>query len=52
MVQETGPEPAAAWTFRDLLRNPYDADCFEHYLTAEVARIGLDGARSAWAGRD
>ena len=47
-----GPSRPPAWTFQDLLRNPYDADCFEHYLTAEVARIGLDGAGSAWAGRD
>jgi dipeptidyl aminopeptidase/acylaminoacyl peptidase len=50
VVQETGPEPAAAWTFQDLLRNPYDADCFEHYLSAEVARIGLDGAAQRLGG--
>ena len=50
VVQETADEPAAAWTFQDLLRNPYDADCFEHYLTAEVARIGLDGAAQRLGG--
>ena len=50
VVQETAAEPAAAWTFQDLLRNPYDADCFEHYLTAEVARIGLDGAAQRLGG--
>ena len=50
VVQQTGEEPAAAWTFQDLLRSPYDADRFEHYLTAEIVRVGLDGEQRRLGG--
>ena len=50
VVQQTGEEPAAAWTFQDLLRSRSDADRFEHYLTAEIVRVGLDGEQRRLGG--
>ena len=42
-VQENLGETAPARTFQDLLKNAHDEALFEHYLTSQLARIGLDG---------
>jgi len=34
---------APARTFQDLLEDAHDEALFEHYLTAQLARVGLDG---------
>lgn len=44
VVRETTGEAAPARTYQDLLENPHDEALFEHYLTAQLARVGLDGA--------
>ncbi len=43
VVQETSGETAAAWTYQDLLESPHDEDLFEHYGTAQIAEVDLDG---------
>ena len=43
VVQENLGRTAPARTFQDLLKNPYDEKLFEHYLTAQAAKITLDG---------
>jgi dipeptidyl aminopeptidase/acylaminoacyl peptidase len=43
IVQETSGETAAAWTYQDLLESPHDEDLFEHYGTAQIAEVDLDG---------
>jgi dipeptidyl aminopeptidase/acylaminoacyl peptidase len=43
VVQENAGTVAAAWTYQDLLRNPHDETVFEHYVTAQVARLTVDG---------
>nr|WP_058833910.1 prolyl oligopeptidase family serine peptidase [Luteimonas abyssi] len=44
-IQETagGGGVQSLRTFQDLLRNPQDARVFAHFLTTQVARVGLDG---------
>jgi dipeptidyl aminopeptidase/acylaminoacyl peptidase len=44
VVQETTGEPAAAWTFQDLLDTPPDEALFEHFGTAEAVEVSVDGA--------
>lgn len=44
VVQETSGRKAAARTFQDLLQSPHDETLFEHYLSAQVAVVGLDGS--------
>ncbi|HEV7517870.1 MAG TPA: prolyl oligopeptidase family serine peptidase, partial [Thermoanaerobaculia bacterium] len=41
--QETAGHAAPARTYQDLLKNGYDEALFEHYATAQLARVGLDG---------
>jgi dipeptidyl aminopeptidase/acylaminoacyl peptidase len=43
IVQESLGRTAPARTFQDLLANPHDEALFEHYLTARLARVDLDG---------
>ena len=43
VVQETSGETAAAWTYQDLLENPHDEALFEHYGTAQIVEVDLDG---------
>lgn len=43
VIQETEGEAAPARTYQDLLENPHDEALFEHYATAQLARINLDG---------
>ena len=43
LVRENTGRTAPARTFQDLLKSPSDEALFEHYLTSQVARVGLDG---------
>ncbi len=43
VVKENIGKTSPARTYQDLLKNPNDEDLFEHYLSARVARITLDG---------
>ena len=43
VIRESTGESAPARTYQDLLESPHDEALFEHYLTAQVARVGLDG---------
>ena len=43
-VQENKGQKAQAATYQDLLKNPSDEGIFEYYATAQVAKVGLDGA--------
>ena len=43
VVQETSGETAAAWTYQDLLESPHDEALFEHYGTAQIVEVDLDG---------
>ncbi|MEJ2204626.1 MAG: S9 family peptidase, partial [Gemmatimonadota bacterium] len=43
VIQETQGEAAPARTYQDLLQNPHDEALFEHYATAQLARVNLDG---------
>jgi dipeptidyl aminopeptidase/acylaminoacyl peptidase len=44
VVQETTGEPAAAWTYQDLLETPHDEALFEYFATAEIVEVTVDGA--------
>ncbi|NNF58845.1 MAG: S9 family peptidase, partial [Rhodothermaceae bacterium] len=44
IVQENVGKVAPARTYQDLLGNPHDEALFEHYITAQLARVGLDGS--------
>ncbi|MCG8466692.1 MAG: alpha/beta fold hydrolase [Gemmatimonadetes bacterium] len=44
VIQENSGEPSPAWTYQDLLGNRHDEDLFEHYATAQLARVTLDGS--------
>ncbi|HEX2255042.1 MAG TPA: prolyl oligopeptidase family serine peptidase [Thermoanaerobaculia bacterium] len=46
VIQENRGSRSPARTYQDLLSNDHDAALFEHYLTAQLARIGLDGSVS------
>ncbi len=46
VVQQTRGERTAVRTFQDLLRDAADEAAFEHYATAELVRLGLDGSRT------
>ena len=43
VILETSGAAAPARTYADLLEDEYDEDLFEHYMTTQLARIGLDG---------
>jgi dipeptidyl aminopeptidase/acylaminoacyl peptidase len=38
-VQESAGVKAGAWTFEDLLKNPYDEKLFEYYTTSQLALV-------------
>ncbi|MBJ7574993.1 S9 family peptidase [Luteimonas sp. MC1828] len=44
-IQETdgGGRVQSLRTYQDLLRNPQDTEVFAHYMTTQLARVGLDG---------
>lgn len=42
-IQEHQGGKASARTFQDLLKSPEDEKLFEHYLTAQVWRVSIDG---------
>ena len=42
-TQETNGQSAVNRTYQDLLKNPQDEDALDHYLTAQVKMIYLDG---------
>jgi dipeptidyl aminopeptidase/acylaminoacyl peptidase len=44
VTQENLGRVAPSYTYQDMLASPYDEELFAHYLTAQVARIGLDGS--------
>jgi dipeptidyl aminopeptidase/acylaminoacyl peptidase len=43
VIRENLGKTQPARTYQDLLANGHDATLFEHYLSAQLARIGLDG---------
>lgn len=43
VIQESAGRKAPARTYQDLLEDAYDAELFDHYLTARLARVGVDG---------
>jgi hypothetical protein len=43
VLQENIGKTAPARTYQDLLKNAHDEALFEHYLQAQLVRIGLDG---------
>ena len=43
VIEESAGREAPARTYQDLLQSPYDESLFDHYLTVQLARIGLDG---------
>jgi dipeptidyl aminopeptidase/acylaminoacyl peptidase len=43
VIQETTGRKAPARTYQDLLQNPYDEKLFEHYTTARLATVNLEG---------
>jgi dipeptidyl aminopeptidase/acylaminoacyl peptidase len=49
VIEESAGREAPARTYQDLLQNPYDESLFDHYLTVQLARIGLDGDLTALA---
>lgn len=42
-IQEGAGEPTPGRTYQDLLENEHDERLFEHYFTAQLARVGMDG---------
>ena len=44
VIQENAGKTAPVRTYQDLLGSAHDAALFEHYLSARLARIGLDGS--------
>ncbi len=43
VIEENAGKTAPARTYQDLLTDAHDADLFEHYATARLAEVGLDG---------
>jgi dipeptidyl aminopeptidase/acylaminoacyl peptidase len=46
VVQEHKGGKSPSRTFQDLLKNPHDADLFEHYMQSELWRVDLQGKAS------
>ncbi len=40
-IQETAGKFSKVWTYQDLLKNPYDEELFEYYVTSQLAEIDL-----------
>ncbi len=47
IVAETGGRAAPVRTYQDLLRDPGDEALFDHYFTAQLMRVALDGRTEA-----
>ena len=43
LTEESVGRTAPARTYQDLLKTPHDRALFEHYLTAQLARVSLEG---------
>ncbi len=43
VVQESSGKAAPVRTFQDMLQNAHDESLFEHYCTAQLAVVGVDG---------
>ena len=43
VIQENLGKTAPAWTYQDLLKNPYDEELFDFFLTSQLAKVTLDG---------
>ncbi len=43
VIQENVGKTAPARTYQDLLKNAYDEALFEHYTTAQLAKVTVDG---------
>ena len=43
VIQENLGQTSPARTYQDLLSDAHDEDLFEHYVTAQLVRIGVDG---------
>jgi dipeptidyl aminopeptidase/acylaminoacyl peptidase len=43
VIQQSLGRKAPARTYQDLLENAYDETAFEHFVTAQIVRAGLDG---------
>ena len=44
-IQQAAGVEAPVWTYQNLLTSPFDELLFEHYFTAQLALIPLDGER-------
>ena len=44
-IQESYGNTSPTRTYQDLLTSPYDEELFEHYATARLAILGLDGSK-------
>jgi len=47
VIQENVGKTAPARTYQDLLQGPHDEALFEHYLTAQLALVNLNGSATA-----
>jgi dipeptidyl aminopeptidase/acylaminoacyl peptidase len=45
MIHESSGRTAPTRTYQDLLRTPHDEALFDHYATAQLQRVALDGSR-------
>ncbi len=43
VIQENLGKKAPARTYQDMLQNPYDESLYDHYATAQIARVTLKG---------
>ena len=43
VVQQTTGAAAPARTYQDLLKSPHDEALFDHFMTGQLVRLGLDG---------
>jgi dipeptidyl aminopeptidase/acylaminoacyl peptidase len=43
VIQSNEGKAAPVWTYEDLLKDPYDEALFEHYATAQLAVVDLEG---------
>jgi dipeptidyl aminopeptidase/acylaminoacyl peptidase len=50
LIQQSLGRTAPARTYQDLLENPHDERLFEHFFTAQLARIPVDGGRATHLG--
>lgn len=44
IVQETSGSKAVVRTYQNLLQNPYDEQLFDHFMTGEWKKVGVDGS--------